>query len=1145
MTTTVSLTDEQDRALSLRDTSIALAAGAGCGKTFVLSERFLSHLDSARLNQLIAITFTDAAAREMRRRIRQKCFERAESAPTRDSQDEWLKMLRAIEAARVSTIHAFCASLLREHAVAAGLDPGFGVLEQGAADVLVSEVIDEVLRRRLTDLEPATLDLAAAFGLSQLKDHLREMLDKRNTPAFARWHGAGADELVAAWSDCHANDAVPAALRELGESAHARRIEGLLTGYEPAKESFVAARQILLEQIPRLRSGELTVEDLESLRPSVGVQRVCTAKDWRSQDEFDEYKAACTSFRKDIDRCLKLRFDPEAAQAAAQLGLSLLDLAHAVADEYDRRKLREGKLDFDDLLARAHRLLTSAEHSALRERLSNDVQLVLVDEFQDTDRLQVELVQALCGEVAAGKLFFVGDMNQSIYRFRGAQPGVFRDLREQVPESGRLPLSKNFRSQPAILNFVNALFVHAFGTEYQPLSANRPQVTAEPAIELLWTITPDKKSPGGKRDAREQEARRIARRLRQLLDDEESIIADATAEVGQRAARPGDVAILFRALSDVAIYENALREYGLEYYLVGGHAYYSQQEVYDVLNLLRAVASGADEISLAGALRSPFFSLADETLFWLVETAGSLNDGLFGGSLPKELSAEERLKAKAAAETLQYLRDVKDSLPITTLLREALARTGYDATLLAEFLGERKLANLNKLVEQARTADAGGVLDLDGFIAQLAEFVVREPKEALAATLSESADVIRLMTIHQAKGLEFPLVVVPDVDRRTDVRTAAAALDDRLGPVVKPPEDDEDSPTATGITLYRTLERSADAEERKRLFYVATTRAADYLMLSSSLVGYAADGFESDWTRLLAEQFDLEQGTFHGTLPSGYEMPSVRVVATDPTTDFKPIGRSRGADLIELVETARDLAAGGGGVVPPHLDAIAPDLAARRQFSVSRLSGKLIQPDAREFDLTPLADPKQLDPLAFGTYVHAALAQVDLRGKQAVGPLCEQIASRRVLQNAAHAVEVATELLERFRGSRRWKEIATARTVHRELEFLLAWPPGSDTSQGRYVQGFFDCVYQDASGDWHLVDYKTNARPTVEPYEMQMLLYALAFERAVGKPPAELVLHFLRTGTEHVFDWNDAARKRCIQLVNDAMKSLVAEATSP
>ena len=549
------LTDEQAKALHTRDTSIALAAGAGCGKTFVLSERFLSHLDhdselvqeAAQLHQLIAITFTDAAAREMRRRIRQKCYERSQQAPTKESQDAWLKLLRAIEAARISTIHAFCASLLRAHAVEIGLDPTFGVLEQGTADVLVSEVIDDVLRSRLAALEPTTLELAASSGLSKLKDQLRELLCYRHDANFDRFDGTTADELVAIWNETYETEVRPGMLVELAESPAAKTILELLSSNAFEKDSLVKAKATLLDQLPQFARGKLGIDDLQLLRASVGVKGICSAKDWPTPERFNQYKQSCETLRGAIDKCLKLKFNPDAAREAAELGLNLLALAHDAADEYERAKARAGKLDFDDLLFHAKRLLTDPAHKSLRERLSGELRLLLVDEFQDTDALQVELVRALCGDLEAGRLFFVGDMNQSIYRFRGAQPDVFLDLRRQIPEPGQLPLTRNFRSQPAVLNFVNALFVHALGPEYKPLHANRQQVTAEPAVEFLWTLTPDKRRAGGKSDARTQEARRIARRLRELLESEEPIIADAGAEGGKRAVRRGDVAILFRA----------------------------------------------------------------------------------------------------------------------------------------------------------------------------------------------------------------------------------------------------------------------------------------------------------------------------------------------------------------------------------------------------------------------------------------------------------------------------------------------------------------------------------------------------------------------------------------------------------------------
>ena len=370
-----------------------------------------------------------------------------------------------------------------------------------------------------------------------------------------------------------------------------------------------------------------------------------------------------------------------------------------------------------------------------------------------------------------------------------------------------------------------------------------------------------------------------------------------------------------------------------------------------MLNLLRAVASPADEVSLAGVLRSPFFSLADETLFWLVESAGSLNAGLFGrarcrrssrrknGSKPPPPPRRSRISA----------RD-KDSLPIATLLDEALARTGYDAALLAEFLGERKLANLHKLIEQARTADSGDVLDLAGFITQLAEFIAREPKEALAATLSESADVIRLMTIHHAKGLEFPLVIVPDLDRKPDFRAPAAALDARLGPLVTPPTTTTTSRTTTGIDLFRTLEKR---RRRRGTQAAALRRHHAGRRLSHPLQ-------QPRRLRRRRTRKRLDEAARRAVRSGDRRLPRHvagrlrrRRRSASPTASRRPISNrpaSRAAPTCcAIVEEARDLAASGGRrhrAARRRPDSRRP--AARRQFSVSRLSGKLVRPDARE-----------------------------------------------------------------------------------------------------------------------------------------------------------------------------------------------------
>ena len=886
-----------------------------------------------------------------------QCYDRLDDpAVSETERGAWQRLLREIDSARVSTIHAFCTALLRSHAAELGIDPTFGVLEQGEADVLRHEVIDDVLRKRLAMHDADTLDLAAEFRqLAQLKRRIELLLDQRHRPAFDRWLGtseveqrAKAEEMVAAWKQRHDRDSFRLSCEMVVEKAPIEEMLELLAiaTPSPTNKKFPAAIACLIDLLSRLKTRDqiITEADLECLVANARVQSVCKKEDWPTADVFKQYGEVCTKLRDVINKTRPLPWNDEIAFNAALLGQKLLSLSADVAAAYTQRKLQAARLDFDDQLALAHRLLSDPAMGTVRDALSADLQLLLVDEFQDTDPLQVDLIKKICGAgFDEGRLFFVGDFKQSIYRFRGAVPPEFLKLRGQVPETGRLQLTRNFRSQPGVLHFVNALFHDTFD-DYEALIPNRAAATDAPAVEFLWT-TPAADQPkarGNVEEARRQEAIAIARRLRELMAEgcTETPVVDKTT--GQpRRLRPADVAILFRALSDVRLYEEALREQGLEYYLVGGHAFYAQQEVFDVLNLLRAVASSADEISLAGVLRSPFFALADESLFWLVESGGSLNAGLFGESLPTQLSDEERPRVAFAARTLAHLRAKKDSIAVSALLNEALDLTGYDAVLVAEFLGERKLANLHKLIEHARTADQNGN-DLNQFITQLTEFITEPPKEPLASTSAESADVVRLMTIHRAKGLEFPFVVVPDLDRPPRPIGPDAALDDELGPLVRIPSDENCDEAITGMCLFEAAERTAELDERKRLLYVACTRAADYLLLSSSIE--KLDAPSGDWMKLIADRFDLTTGEFRGGKPPGSLPPdtSRRVhIAPPASADLKPVSLSRGADLIRMLDEAHALAIEGGAFIPPTIGPIPVDHSARRQFSFSRLNGQL------------------------------------------------------------------------------------------------------------------------------------------------------------------------------------------------------------
>jgi ATP-dependent helicase/nuclease subunit A len=1193
------LTDQQQAALDARAVSVSLSAGAGCGKTFVLTERFLSHVDPtqaerAELDQLVAITFTDAAAREMRDRIRRRCFDRLQAARDEREAAAWQRLMRSMDGARISTIHSFCTQLLRGHAVEAGLDPQFEVLDAATAELMKLETIDDRLRTLLLERDESVLDLAAKRGLDRVRSEVSALAGPLAMPAIERWRDATVDDVVARWRQYLAEEAAPAAIPDILATEEAHRLRQAASPALASSDKLYQhldelARALQLAPSPQtpqddksrrsLSVAEATVM-LDYLRDLAMVRGKCTVKDWHDAEDFEEYKKACEAFRKRVDRSvLKKAFDETAAREAASQGLALLRLVGDVTGALERAKSRRNQLEFDDLLARAHRLLTAPGNEAIRKELAGSTQLLMVDEFQDTNPLQVAIIKAFCGDDWRERgLFAVGDFKQSIYRFNGAEPRVSLDLRNDLSPAGRLSLTRNFRSQPAVTDFVNAVFHGAF-EQYEPLVPERRQITPTPAVEFMWTpgenclddegeeagaaprdgalqiaaaMKPKRgRRAGAARDARALEATWIARRLVQLLSSDEKIVVDMVdRQPVPRKLKPGDIAILLRTLSDAQVYEEALRTHGLSYYLAGGHAFYSQQEIYDVLNLFRAVSSEVDEIALAGALRSPLFSLADETLYWLVERRRSLNAALAAADqLPAELNPEEAAKVRRAAATISELRLQKDRLLVADLFALAMERTGYDAVLLTEFLGPRKAANIEKLIEQARALDRSSPGDLPGFITQLSEFVSRAPKEALAATQSEG-DVIRIMTIHYSKGLEFPLVVLPDLDRQRHAGITTPVLDESLGPLV--PIASEEREGLIGIDLYRYAEDVQDLEERRRLLYVACTRAADYLLISSSIDD--PENPKRDLLQLIDQQISLADGSLRQPLPAGYDAPQIRVTTERPLIDDAKVSQPRGADLDKLVTKTRELAAKGASELPRGSEAIPPDATARQRFSFSQLTGSLTiasdgeleaDKESGEFLLGP-AIRSDREARLLGTLTHSILERIDFRRPQRVDQLCKSIIVLMPVAVPEKTSAQATSLVERFLQSPRAAELAAAKIIRREVEFLLPWPPEASVAASRYFHGYIDCIYQGPDGRWRLLDFKSNpsavesADAVANQYELQLLVYTLAIEQALGESPAEVALVLLDAGAERRFNWDAKSRQPRLKQINDAIAKLLA-----
>jgi ATP-dependent helicase/nuclease subunit A len=882
-------TRQQLDAINARGTSVVLSSGAGCGKTFVLTNRYLTHLkrDGVDVSGIVAITFTDRAARQMRDKIRKAVARELAENPT---DADWIKHLRDLESAPIQTIHSFCGNLLRQFAVAAGIDPQFEVLEEVLSANLRAEALRDTLHELLTSKTEAGLalqELVVLFGWFSTVKSVEHLLNERDTAAWTRWLQRSPQEITSDWVDAKRNELKPEWMDYLINAVP--KVSHLVNLFEsvPCLGTDMQGRvQTVLEGLPRLSSAtdlEAAIEELcEAAK--VGTDR---AKAWSDAETYEAIKKAMADFRSELPSKLALfTEEPTEVEEAAVVGQRFLRVALAVSEAYQERKRQAGVLDFQDLLVMARDLMRDNAH--VRNAVLQRYHYLLLDEMQDTDPVQMEFVDLICGiGIEHDKLFAVGDAKQSIYMFRGAEVALFEQLRAKVGEKGRLSLTRNYRSQPAILHFVNALCGKRFAG-YEPLEPFHPQAFAGACVEFLWSVPGDGEDKETAGEIRAREADAIARRIVELIASPEPRILEGEQ---LRPVRPGDIVLLFRSMSNVAIYEAALRKHGLDYYLVGGRAFFAQQEIYDLLNLLRALENPDDSVALAGTLRSPFACLSDDALLLLGLHPEGLWAGLNDSDTVSRLPNEMKPRAERIRKLLIDWRNVKDRLPIARLIGRFFADTGYDAAMQFEFLGDRKLANLWKLVDLARAFDRSGLFGLADFIARLGDLVARQPREEQAATQPENADVIRIMSIHQAKGLEFPVVFVPDLAAASGGgQFSAARWDRRLGCLVNPPDEEpplfSDYPHRLGLAF----EEVAEWREDLRILYVACTRARDLLVLSAGLkVLMPADSAPNRpapvraanvWMLALGEQFHLVSGECLDT--SVHNRPRVDVRIVEP-----------------------------------------------------------------------------------------------------------------------------------------------------------------------------------------------------------------------------------------------------------------------
>ena len=1053
------LNDEQVAAVEA-DGSVFVSAGAGTGKTSVLVERYVRAVCERGIDveSILVITYTRKAAGELRTRIRAALRERGRPDLARELDGAW-----------ISTIHGFCSRLLRAHPFAAGLDPRFRELEDAGAAVLRGEAFERALQEFCADGDPERLRLLATYRA----EGLRRML----TGVYETLRSAGRDLVLELGER-----------RETGDAVATLRVEAqALAGDASATPT------------QRANAGEL----LNVLGGGAAPERLVDLSAFASRG------ARAASFE-------------QARRAAEQTALEelaahdrelLQELLERFGVAYAAAKRRESVVDFEDLQLAARDLLR--DDASVRDATQLRFRMVMVDEFQDTNRLQCELIDFVAHPELA-EVFTVGDEFQSIYGFRHADLEVFRERRELSPSL--LALTRNYRSRPQVLAAINHLFGDEFGDDYQPLAASSefPDPVFGHPVELLVT---DKSSFGGTSEHwRMGEARRIAARVRELVDSGE--------------AEPGEIVVLFAAGTDAERYEEALRREGLPTYRATGRGYFGQQQVVDLLAYVRLLHNRYDDVALATVLASPFVGISNDALVLMRRNAP--RRPLFTAlerDLPEYLAEGDERLLRAFLQRYERLVRASARIGLEELCERIVTEHDYDLAVLARWDGARRFANIRKLGRLARDYEAVRGSDVEGFVRLVREQDALGAKELEAVAEEEGGGAVRLLTIHAAKGLEFKVVIVADAGRDTGgprgTDEIVALSDGRFGFRMVHPTRGDRHPVF-GFEEVRDAERDQERAERLRLYYVAMTRAIDRLIVSGAIdpgraadrstpIGWVLDRLEATESVVDAEdapvELDRDDARFVLTV-NRFAPDTVAAAVSAPAEvdagdelqlalfDALPTGGARLG--IELPPLAEIPAAGVHDVRRLSYSALALFERCSYRYFAERVLGLPFREQA------PSGDPEGggLAATEIGDAVHRLLELVPL-DDPAPPPRSEL---ERVVRGwyptvSSDELERIATMVDAYCRSELARRISALRGARPERPFAFE-------HDGVVIRGRLDVLWRDGARAV-VVDYKSNALEGRSPseiieaeYSLQRLVYALVCLRA-GAEEVEVAYQFL------------------------------------
>lgn len=1035
------MNQQQLKAATTIDTHVAVNAGAGTGKTTVLTDRYIYLLENGgiergkEIESIVAITFTKKATQEMIARIRReirKNFYRGE---------KWTGFYRDMEKAHISTIHSFCGMILRENPIESNLDPLFQVLDDNMSRKLLCDSIIEVLNESLEDKK--TIDLMLEFNAISPERAVSDMVYVYNK---IRTFGM----MVKDVKDITIDHLQTLSISEEQVERIKEIILYLQTKLRKNSKLVKLKDDIIWQRFVQedYEEGELS-HILEHILENVG----------ESKDEpqlIEELKILLgkASLLKDRDNIWIYE--------------AFMDILENVDLLYREKKDNLMALDYDDLQERVLRLL---DNPHIVHKYRERFKYIMIDEFQDTNELQKKIFYKLLSEdnlLDTNNLFVVGDPKQSIYGFRGADMDVFQDVIEDIRASSgsdMITLFENYRSSNTILAFINDLFEKLMGQGYISLKDNK--VSPNPIdVELLQS-----ESDSTGEDISIIEADLIAKRIKRLVDEGEYSY--------------GDIAMLFRAGTRNFYFENALKKYNIPFYNFGSKQFYRRQEILDLINCLKAAGNPYDTIAAIGFLRGPMAGLSDNTIYHLIRNMrksvyAALTEYMEAPFI--KLEEEEHDSISRAKELLDYIYSIKDICDISYMVEKIIYRTNFIGVHLLKQDGKRTMSNIQKFMDIIYEYEEKNISNLEHFIDYIEEQKIAD--EAEGRVEEEGSDVVKLMTIHSSKGLQFPVVIIPEMSRQMNLSQPRILVNKDIGLGIRC------NSISGKYNLIKGQLDTLEKEEQKRLLYVAMTRSERMLILGNEGKAKAnsfkglIDGLTDENLIRRIDHIDMEIDT----------KPKIKKIHI-------PVGIPEGKlNLLDIHGSSQKIF---------NIFSISQYLSfshCRRKFYFDYYKKmKYHINDSNDYDELETAEDKAISSIDRGNIAHEfAKHYKDGMDKEELLENIFELLSIPYNDKSYDEVKVFIDNYIFYVNKNRFDKVYIEKPFYIKL--------GEE-----HFTGVIDRI-NIIENKIHIVDLKTNrvtnTKHLMDIYKPQLLLYAYVAEKIMKMPVSKISLLFLQTGKE-------------------------------